>query len=163
MLTGDAETPVEDILKGDISAEILKVGHHGSTSSSSTAFLNKVKPEIAVISVGTGNTYGHPAPETLSKLQASGLKVYRTDLNGNVVVSTDGKSYSVSAENGGSEAFLAVPSTQTTQVQTDTVYVTKTGKKYHQAGCKSLSSSAIPMSLEDAKTAGYEPCSICNP
>lgn len=90
---GDTETPVENILTGIL---ILKVGHHGSTSSSSQAFLNKVDPEVAIISVGTGNTYGHPAQETLMKLESMGVNVCRTDLNGNIVVSTDGNSYTVS-------------------------------------------------------------------
>ncbi|KUG05283.1 hypothetical protein ASZ90_017356 [hydrocarbon metagenome] len=98
MFTGDAETAVEDILTGTLEAEILKVGHHGSTSSSSLAFLNKVDPEVAVISVGEGNTYGHPHEETLGNLENIGASIYRTDLNGTIVVRTNGSTYTVSTD-----------------------------------------------------------------
>jgi len=98
LFTGDAETPVENILTGNLEAEILKVGHHESTSSSSTAFLNKVDPEVAVICCGTGNTYGHPHQETLTKLKNIGADIYRTDLNGNIIVSTDGTTYTITCE-----------------------------------------------------------------
>jgi hypothetical protein len=93
MFMGDAETPVENILTGNLEAEILKVGHHGSASSSSQSFLKKVNPEVAIISVGTGNTYGHPHQETLDKLQSINATVHRTDLEGTIVVSTDGNTY----------------------------------------------------------------------
>jgi len=95
MFMGDAETPVESAIQGDITAEVLKVGHHGSNSSSSANFLSQVNPRVAVISVGDGNSYGHPTTEALSRLQAAGAAVYRTDLNGHIVVATDGRSYSV--------------------------------------------------------------------
>lgn len=99
LFTGDAEAEAEaDLLGKAIAAEILKVGHHGSRTSTSQAFLDAVNPEVAVISVGAGNRYGHPHRETLDKLAAAGVKVYRTDLNGTVVVTTDGGTYTVSAE-----------------------------------------------------------------
>jgi len=90
MFMGDAETPVEQALTGNLDAEILKVGHHGSSSSSSRAFLKLVNPEVATICCGAGNTYGHPHRETLDNLGNIGAAVYRTDLNGNIVVSTNG-------------------------------------------------------------------------
>jgi beta-lactamase superfamily II metal-dependent hydrolase len=95
MFMGDAETPVESAIQGDITAEILKVGHHGSSSSSGQDFLARVSPDIAIISVGDGNSYGHPTAATLSRLQSAGAMVYRTDLNGHIVVATDGQTYSV--------------------------------------------------------------------
>lgn len=95
LLTGDAEKGAEGLLPGDISAEILKVGHHGGSSSSSPRFLERVNPEIAVISVGNSNNYGHPSPDTLKRLQQIGLVIYRTDKNGSIVVSTDGSKYSI--------------------------------------------------------------------
>lgn len=76
-------------------AEILKVGHHGSRTSSSPTFLAKVKPEVAVIMAGAKNSYGHPHKETLDKFEQSKTKVYRTDLDGTIVVTTDGKKYEV--------------------------------------------------------------------
>ena len=175
LFDGDAEAPAEAALTGDLSAEILKVGHHGSTSSTSPGFLSRVNPQAAVISVGTGNTYGHPASETLTKLQTAGAKVYRIDLNGNIVVTTDGQTYSVltgkntpvptevtpTPGSAPAPAQVSQPSVQNNQ--SETVYVTKSGTKYHRAGCKYLSSSAISMSLEDAQATGYQACSVCKP
>lgn len=99
LFTGDAEAEAEAGLLGKpIAAEVLKVGHHGSRSSTSQAFLDVVRPEVAVISVGKENRYGHPHQETLDELAAAKVKVYRTELNGTVVVTTDGGTYTVSAE-----------------------------------------------------------------
>jgi competence protein ComEC len=96
LFTGDAEAEAEaDLLGKAIAAEVLKVGHHGSRTSTSQAFLDAVRPEVAVICVGVGNGYGHPHQETLDKLAAAKVKVYRTDLNGTVVVTTDGRTYTV--------------------------------------------------------------------
>lgn len=80
---------------GDLSAQVLKVSHHGSNSGTSRSFVNKVKPEIAIIEVGAGNDWGHPTKRTLNTLQSNGVKVYRTDLKGNVVVKSNGNSYTV--------------------------------------------------------------------
>ena len=96
MFTGDAETPVEsDVLEayGDkLSANVLKVGHHGSTTSSSKKFLEAVDPEIAVISVGEGNSYGHPKEVILNRLDEYGIPFYRTDKESHIVlVCKDGK------------------------------------------------------------------------
>jgi len=68
----------------------LKVGHHGSSSSTSEDFLRAVAPEIAVISLGRDNPYGHPHEETLDRLAAAGAKIFRTDLAGSIVITTDG-------------------------------------------------------------------------
>lgn len=101
VITGDAEEKAEkDILQSGayLNADILKVGHHGSDTSSSKAFLEAVSPEIAVIEVGAGNKYGHPMAETITKLSSLETKVYRTDLNGSVVVTIDGDDISVKCE-----------------------------------------------------------------
>jgi len=100
LLTGDAETGAENRMLASgypLEAEILKVAHHGSRYSSSADFLSAVQPEVAIISVGADNPYGHPHPETLSRLQAVGAKIYRTDEQGTIIVMTDGSTYSVSA------------------------------------------------------------------
>jgi beta-lactamase superfamily II metal-dependent hydrolase len=92
LFTGDVGQVAEPsiISSGyDISCDVLKVGHHGSKYSSTTAFLNKVKAEYGVICVGS-NSYGHPTSEALGRLSAAGVTVYRTDKNGNVRFSTDG-------------------------------------------------------------------------
>ncbi len=101
LLTGDAEERSEQemLVNGpNLRADVLKVGHHGSYTSTSPEFLNAVKPAYAVISCGTGNGYGYPHAVTLQKLR--GIQVFRTDLNGDVVFETDGDSIRVSA--GGS-------------------------------------------------------------
>jgi beta-lactamase superfamily II metal-dependent hydrolase len=97
LFMGDAETPVEQTLTGSLEAEILKVGHHGSSSSSSPEFLKQVNPKAAVICCGAGNTYRHPHQETLDNLGKIGAAVYRTDLNGNIVVATDGATFFVNS------------------------------------------------------------------
>jgi len=81
-----------------LDAEILKVGHHGSASSTSPAFLARVRPELGVLFLGKDNPYGHPHQETLVLLKESGVTLYRTDRDGTVVVRTDGLSYSVKTE-----------------------------------------------------------------
>lgn len=78
-----------------VSATVLKVAHHGSKTSSSAEFLKAVKPELAVIEVGK-NSYGHPADEVLKRLENIGAKVFRTDRDGDVVVETDGKKWTIS-------------------------------------------------------------------
>jgi len=98
LFTGDAEGVSENemITSGQtISANILKVGHHGSRTSTSDAFLSKVSPAAAVISVGTGNDYGHPHAETISRLQAKGIKIYRTDTQGTLTFTTSGSGWLV--------------------------------------------------------------------
>ncbi|QEK13540.1 MBL fold metallo-hydrolase [Crassaminicella thermophila] len=94
LFTGDAEglSEKEMIDKGlNLSADVLKVGHHGSNSSTTLSFLNKVNPEYAVIMTGTDNDYGHPHKETMDKLKNKGIIVYRTDQNGTIVAISDGE------------------------------------------------------------------------
>jgi len=92
LLTSDIGAPSEeDLLESgaDLRADVLKVGHHGSTGSSTPAFVFRVQPIVDVISVGAGNSYGHPAPEVLERL--AGDLVLRTDLHGDVTLATDGE------------------------------------------------------------------------
>ena len=97
LFMGDSEAYVEKTLT-DVSADVIKVGHHGSDTSSSTSFIERVNPEIAVISVGENNKYDHPDKEVIKAYEKLGTKIYRTDLNGNIVVSTDGYSLDVEVE-----------------------------------------------------------------
>lgn len=97
LFTGDAEATAEmDILANgiDISADVYKVGHHGSRSSTSQRFFKAVKPDYAVISCGEGNSYGHPHAETLNTLRTNGVAVYRTDEDGTIIATSDGKTIS---------------------------------------------------------------------
>jgi len=103
LMTGDLEEEGEDALITSgypLDAEILKVGHHGSSSSTSPAFLARVNPELGVIFAGADNPYGHPHAETLALLKERGVTVYRTDHDGTIAVRTDGLSYSVKTGTG---------------------------------------------------------------
>lgn len=98
LFTGDAESDEEEeILNSgaDLKSTVLKVGHHGSRTSTSYPFLREVMPQYAVISVEKGNSYGHPNEETLSKLSDAGVEVYRTDESGDIVMTSDGNSISI--------------------------------------------------------------------
>ena len=110
LLTGDMGGESEDALVRSgypLDAEILKVGHHGSFSSTSPSFLARVRPETAIIPVGKDNPYGHPHQQTLDLLEDAGVTVYRTDRDGTVVVRSDGISYSVKTETN-DQGILAV-------------------------------------------------------
>lgn len=102
LLTGDAEKESEErMLHNDaagLKSTLLKSGHHGSKSSSSVAFLQAVKPEAALISLGANNDYHHPHPSTLKKYNENKIKVYRTDTDGTLTVTTDGKTYTITKE-----------------------------------------------------------------
>ena len=82
-------------LKAQLASTILKVGHHGSYTSSSSAFLTAVAPQIAVYSAGRGNSYGHPHKEAIMNLCKTKITIYGTAIHGTVVVNTDGERYTV--------------------------------------------------------------------
>lgn len=101
LFTGDAGKEIEEGLVNeneDLDADVLKVGHHGSASSSTQDFLREVSPGISVISVGKGNSYGHPSRSTINRLSSIGSKILRTDRNGDVTISSDGDSFRVYTE-----------------------------------------------------------------
>ena len=98
LFTGDAEKLVEKqvLANGEnLNSDVLKVGHHGSTTSSSEDFIKEVSPEIAVIPVGEGNDYGHPHKEILELLQKNNIELLRTDLEGTVVLESNGSTISI--------------------------------------------------------------------
>jgi competence protein ComEC len=101
LLTGDAEGPEEDWLlahaRESLDADVLKVAHHGSATSTTSPFLAAVRPRLALVSVGAHNSYGHPDAEVLEALRASGAQLLRTDLAGTIVVHTDGRRLDVEA------------------------------------------------------------------
>lgn len=105
MFTGDAQREVEEQLlkdyKGDaLRADVLKVGHHGSKTSSSPAFVKAVAPKMATISCGVNNQYKFPHKPTLDTLQKNNVEIYRTDKNGSITITSDGKSYNAAKERG---------------------------------------------------------------
>lgn len=94
LFQGDAETPVEEEILdsgADVSCDVIKLGHHGSSTSSSRAYLEAVNPSAAVISCGVGNEYGHPHRETMDLLEKLSITPYRTDTQKTLLAETDGK------------------------------------------------------------------------
>lgn len=160
LFTGDAEDISENEMltaNYDLKADVLKVGHHGSSSSSTRPFLKAVSPKYAVISVGKDNDYGHPHKETINRLFESGISVFRTDESGTIIFTTDGDKIEIERE--------VSPQARNNQLTKEDiiVYITKSGKKYHVDGCDSLCNSKIPIKLSEAKKKGYGPCKGCNP
>lgn len=95
LFTGDATDKTEEkILNKDIEADVLKVGHHGSSYSSTEEFLNKVNPKYAIIQVGKDNKYDHPTKTTLDKLNERNIKIYRTDEDGTIKLTSNGENIS---------------------------------------------------------------------
>lgn len=112
LFTGDAEYNAEQAVLNrgaDLSANVLKVGHHGSDTSTGYQFLREIMPEYAIISCGKGNSYGHPTDTVLSRLRDADVKVYRTDLNGDITVTSDGKNVSVIANKSASNDATMTP------------------------------------------------------
>ncbi|MEO6724542.1 MAG: ComEC/Rec2 family competence protein [Blastocatellia bacterium] len=98
VFTGDAETETETELlraKPQLSAQVLKVGHHGSRYATGDQFLNAVHPQAAIISCGAENIYGHPSQPTLDRLKRSNIQVYRTDLGGEIAIVSDGNTFQI--------------------------------------------------------------------
>lgn len=179
---GDASKEEEiDILKSgrELDADVYMVGHHGSKTSTSDELLSAVNPNYAVISVGEGNSYGHPNAEVLNKLRKKGVSVFRTDEQGTIVAVSNGTqikwncstSESWQAGEPGASSDVAktegITSDDTTSADStswaDMVHITKSGKKYHNAGCEYLKNSDIEISLQEATKQGYTACSKCNP
>ncbi|NFI05414.1 MBL fold metallo-hydrolase [Clostridium botulinum] len=160
LFTGDAESLSEgEILAKqlDISADVLKLGHHGSHSSTSQAFLDKVNPQYAIVSCGKGNDYGHPHKETIDKLNAKNIEILRTDVSGTIVSTSNGNDISFNVN-------TSVSSTgNTTKTKSNTVWVAnKTSKVYHSSKDCSNMKSPSEISLEDVQAKGLKPCSKCN-
>lgn len=94
LLAGDAEDQTEHRLltkELDLKSKVIKISHHGSKYASSNDFLNRVKPEVAIVSCGAWNRYGHPSQAVLDRLKAANVKLYRTDLQGEITITTRGK------------------------------------------------------------------------
>jgi competence protein ComEC len=159
LFTGDAGTVLEnEQLASDFSlkADVLKVGHHGSRTSSTQKYLDAVAPSYAVICCGAGNTYGHPHKEAMTRLTGTGAAIYRTDENGTIIFVTDGKTVTVSVTRGTAELY-----------GTEVSYIgNKNSKVFHLASCGSLPMESNRMyfnSRQEALDAGYTACNTCKP
>ena len=159
LFTGDMESDAEtDLLESgaDLKADVLKVGHHGSDTSTSYRFLYEVAPEQAIVSVGTDNKYGHPGEQTLSRLRDAEVTVYRTDRLGAVVAHSDGSQITVTWEGSGQPQL---------PLEENTVYIgNKKSKTLHTEDCASLPSEGNRVLFDELQTAldeGYKLCSKC--
>ena len=106
IFTGDIEESAErEIVETgiDIKSTVLKVAHHGSRTSTNDYFLEAVNPEVAIIQVGEDNRFGHPAPEVINRLQENNIDIYRNDLNGDIVINTDGETYTIETASSAQE------------------------------------------------------------
>lgn len=187
LLTGDCSKGEEsDILNSgaDISANLLKAGHHGSSTSSTEAFVSAVNPQIAVISCGQNNDYGHPHKETVARFNKHNIKMYRTDTMGTIIAECSGNGINMKYGNN------IVSDTQTKAVATtdnaventtaevkstnsktgSNTYILNTGSmKFHKPSCSSVSKMNDNNKEEyvgnavDLKNKGYSPCGICKP
>ena len=163
LFTGDMETDAEndmlDYWEGrlDWQADVLKVGHHGSNTSTGYRFLNAVNPEYGVISVGKGNDYGHPHKEPLSRLRQAGVTILRTDELGAIQAVSDGKEVTFTWANQSAAPENAEAAEQ--------VFIgNKNSKKFHAPDCKNLpaeKNSVEFSSYQQAIDAGYTPCGSC--
>lgn len=175
LLTGDAEELSETQMLNngmDLSADVLKLGHHGSSTSSHSNFLDVVDPDYAVISAGVDNSYGHPHVETLQELKDRNIKVFRTDIQNTIIFTSDGEHIIVDKEPYSitKSDLLRTTKNNSTTVARDKskdsgntiVHITSTGRKYHIAGCRFLTVD-IEVTLDEALAKGLEPCGTCNP
>ena len=167
LLTGDMEKTAESDLVAsgaNLKADVLQVGHHGSSTSTGYAFLNAVLPEMGIISCGVNNKYGHPHEETLSILRDAGVDVYRTDLQDTITISSDGQNFTVGTERFVPDSQLnpTDPSSSSTAQQ---AYIGNVNsKKFHLPTCPNLpaeKNQILFSSYDEAIAAGYTPCSTC--
>ena len=150
LLMGDAEAEIESqVNPGDV--DLLKVGHHGSHSSSTEAFINKVSPEYAVILVGENNKYGHPHVETMTTLKAHNIEVHRTDECGTIVFKSTGKGLEVVCKEGSYEAGHKSESTSSTSGSSSTSS-SSTSSSTSSSGSSSSSSTSKPSSSSSSST-----------
>lgn len=166
LFTGDMEVEAEnDMLDhwGDSmnwESDVLKVGHHGSDTSSGYRFVYAVNPTYGVISVGKGNDYGHPHEEPLSRLKDAGLVLFRTDYLGHVIATTDGTEIRFTWENQNAAPEDAEPADPSMKI----LYGNKKSKTFHAYDCKNLPGQQNRVefeSYEEAIAEGFKPCGSC--
>ncbi len=187
LITGDAEavSEAEMCRTGlELESDVYIVGHHGSGSSSTWELLQNVTPEYAIVSCGTGNSYGHPHIETMEKLQAMDIRLFRTDKQGTVVASTDGISITWNlspcndytpgdpadkpASAQSSSVSSSTASSQSVSVSTEYVLNTST-RKINYPDCKSVkqmsekNKKSTTESRDSLISKGYTPCGNCKP
>ena len=167
LLTGDMEADAErDLVNtgANLKADVLQVGHHGSSTSTSYLFLNSVLPEMGVISCGVNNKYGHPHEETLSILRDAGVDVYRTDLLGTITIGSDGQNYTVGTEHTATDAQLNPTDPAASGTAQQGYIGNVNSKKFHLPSCPNLpaeKNQILFSGYDEAVAAGYTPCGTC--
>lgn len=165
LFMGDAEELSESQITDDVSADVLKAGHHGSSTSTSETFLDSVCPSAAIISCGRDNSYGHPHKETIEKFNERGIKYYRTDELGTITAISDGKNITINS----SDINSANSSSSQSSLENSKNYVINTNtKKIHLESCSSVKSmsdnnKSYTDNYDKAIAEGYTPCGICKP
>ena len=172
LFTGDAAA--SDIVADNPGhVDVLKAAHHGSETGTSEVLMSSLSPSIVVLSYGEGNDYGHPSQSTLDAIAAVGAKAYGTAVNGNITVTSDGKTVKAQVAKSGTvaagisaeerqkqeeeaaakaqaeaqaeaEAKAQQEAAAAAEAQHETVYITPTGKKYHRNGCRTLNRTKNP-------------------
>lgn len=132
LFMGDAESPVEKKLS-NVKADVLKVGHHGSSSSSSLTFLKKVAPKYSIISVGAKNSYGHPTEKTINNLSSIDCKIFRTDLSGTIIATSNGSDISINKEPNSGLIDTVITKKADNKVASNTTKKTATSTKAEQS------------------------------
>ena len=177
VLCGDAESDSEEAMVEsglDLKADVLKAGHHGSSTSTSDAFLAAVDPDYAVISCGKDNSYGHPHQETMDKLNAADISIFRTDEQSTVVAVSDGSSitWSSAPDTEGVSGSEASPDQQTDEDltgQTTSYVLNQNTMKFHMPDCSSVAQMKeknrvyFEGTREEIMEMGYTPCGQCEP
>lgn len=164
LFTGDAEKLSEDEIlesNANIKADVLKVGHHGSSTSTSENFLNKVNPKYAVISLAKQNDYGHPHKETIKKFEDRNIQIYQTCDSGTIKAISNGKEITII------EAASNNTSKSSKKKTKKLSYIgNKNSKKFHTNKCDNLPSKKNRINFKSRNEAikqGYSPCKTCNP
>ncbi len=189
LFMGDADLAEENALidsERDISCDVLKIGHHGSKNSAGDDFLDVAAPAGVIISVGGENSYGHPSEEVMKRLTDRNIKIYRTDMQGDVVCHSDGKNLTFATEKEASaEALLlagpaskstivkngvVIPTPKEVAIPEGTTYVLNTNsKRFHIPTCGSVKNMLdknkeySQKSAEELVAEGYKPCGNCKP
>ncbi len=170
LFTGDMETAAEtDLLESgaELRSTVLKLGHHGSSTSTSYRFLRAVAPTYGVIQVGTGNSYGHPNEEVLSRLRDAEVTLYRTDLQGDVICIGDGKTVSFTTAKGSDAVTNPTGTSAAGTGAAEYAYVGNlSSKKFHALTCTYLpaeSNRIYFITREEAVAASFVPCGVCKP
>lgn len=165
LFTGDAEDISEKEMLSknlNLKCDVLKVGHHGSSSSTTKDFLNSVSPRFAVISVGKDNDYGHPNKGVIDRLQNAGVTIYRTDQCGTIVCISDGKNINFDKDGQSNTKTSGSSSTTSNDKSNRTVYWTPNGKSYHyDKNCSALKNSKNILSGKLGECPKTDPCNRC--